>query len=557
MCLVFLLGLLALVLQQVMTIPKSSAAHTSAHPDGTLVRVSGNPTVYLIESSQRRGIISGAAFVSQGYDWGRVKVATTSDAALAVGTNVGFREGTLAQGTGPVYAIDDASGTLSKRQIVNFQSFAALGYQASEVLRVTDAELPSPTGGAINDASAHPDGTLIRATGQPTVFLIENGQRRGIISGAAFSSQGYDWNRIKIATTADNALPTSSTIGLREGALAQGTGPVYVIDDTAGTFSKRQIVTYPTFVALGYQVSELLRVSDAELPATPGANVPNDQPTTVTVAAGGDIACDPSDPEYNGGDGTATRCRMKTTSDLLVAQAFDAVLALGDLQYPNGTLTTFQQGYDPTWGLVKNKTYPAPGNHDYHTAGAAGYYTYFGAAAGDPAKGYYSFDLGNWHVISLNSNCANVGGCGAGSAQEVWLRNDLATHANTCTVAYWHHARFSSGSHGNQTELAALWQALYDGNADLILSGHDHNYERFAPQNPSAQADAVRGIRQFVVGTGGYSHYTTPNIQPNSEVRDSSSFGVLKLTLNATGYDWQFLPIAGQSFTDAGSGTCH
>src|SRR3990172_4070962 len=227
------------------------------------------------------------------------------------------------------------------------------------------------------------------------------------------------------------------------------------------------------------------------------------------------------------------------------------VFTLGDNVYPDGTAAQFTDCYGPTWGRHKDRTRPSPGNHDYHTAGASGYFGYFGAAAGDPAKGYYSYNLGAWHIISLNSEI----GYAAGSAQEQWLRTDLAANNSMCTLAYWHHPRFSSGQHGNSSRSQAFWQALYDFEADVILNGHDHTYERFAPQNPSGQADP-KGIREFVVGTGGAGLYPFPNIQPNSEVRNNTTHGVLKLTLHTTSYDWQFVPIAGQTFTDSGSANC-
>ena len=279
-------------------------------------------------------------------------------------------------------------------------------------------------------------------------------------------------------------------------------------------------------------------------------------PGDPVVAAAGDIACDPTSGSYNGGLGTASECRQLATSDLLVGHNDAAVLLLGDNQYEDGALAKYQQSYDASWGRVKATTRPAPGNHEYGTAGAAGYYDYFGSAAGDRAKGYYSFDVGTWHLIALNSNCSAVGGCGAGSAQEQWLRADLSAHPAACTLAFWHHPRFSSGQHRSDTATAALWQALYDANADVVLNGHDHDYERFAPQNPSGTADSTRGIREFVVGSGGRSHYVVGTPQPNSEVRDSTSFGVLRLTLHSTGYDWVFQPAVG-TFTDSGTGACH
>ncbi len=232
------------------------------------------------------------------------------------------------------------------------------------------------------------------------------------------------------------------------------------------------------------------------------------------------------------------------------------MLLLGDNQYENGAYSKFLASYDPSWGRVKSITRPTPGNHEYQTAGAAGYYQYFGAAAGDPAKGYYSFDVGGWHLVALNSNCSAVGGCGAGSPQEQWLRADLAAHQTDCTLAYWHHPRFSSGEHGSDSAYTAFFQALYDANADVVLVGHDHDYERFAPQTPAGALDLARGIRQFVAGSGGKNVRTFETVRPNSEARDVSSLGVLELTLGSTGYEWRFRAAVG-SFTDSGSAACH
>ena len=230
---------------------------------------------------------------------------------------------------------------------------------------------------------------------------------------------------------------------------------------------------------------------------------------------------------------------------------------LGDLAYTSGTPTEFTTCFDPVWGRHKARMKPTPGNHEYLTSGAAGYYGYFGALAGDPTQGYYSYDLGDWHIVALNSNCAAVGGCGAGSAQETWLRQDLAAHPRTCTLAYWHHPRFSSGSHGDDTTVQPLWKALDDAGADLILTGHDHDYERWKPQDAAGTATA-NGIVQFVVGTGGTSLRAFTSTQPaNSALRDASTWGVLKLTLHPSSYDWEFVPIAGQTFTDKGTGACH
>ena len=242
----------------------------------------------------------------------------------------------------------------------------------------------------------------------------------------------------------------------------------------------------------------------------------------------------------------------------LLAQSTAEVLALGDLAYENGTASEFTGCYEPSWGAAKARTRPAPGNHEYGTAQASGYFGYFGAAAGDPTKGYYSFERSGWHIVVLNSNCSEVAGCSAGSAQEQWLRADLAAHPAVCTLAAWHHSRFSSSGTAGTTSVQALWQALYDNNAEIVLSGHSHVYERFAPQTATGVLDVARGLRQFTVGTGGRGLVGfSPTISPNSEVRDASSFGVLQLTLGASDYSWTFLPVAGSTFTDSGTGTCH
>ena len=211
---------------------------------------------------------------------------------------------------------------------------------------------------------------------------------------------------------------------------------------------------------------------------------------------------------------------------------------------------------------MKSITRPVPGNHEYNngsgtdcdpTGNAAGYYGYFGAAAGDPTKGYYSYNVGGWHLIALNSNCSNVGGCGANSAQVQWLRQDLAANPAKCTLAYWHHPLFTSGEYSpGITSVRPLFQALYDYDADVVLNGHDHNYERFAPQTANGVSDTTRGVRQFIVGTGGKSLYSPQTPIANSDVRNNSAYGVLKLTLHQISYEWEFVPAAGSSFSDAG-----
>jgi hypothetical protein len=240
---------------------------------------------------------------------------------------------------------------------------------------------------------------------------------------------------------------------------------------------------------------------------------------------------------------------------LLLDGSLDPIAVLGDIAYPNGSLADFSNCFDSSWGRHRPRIRPAPGNHEYLTPGAAGYFTYFGQAAGDPSKGYYSYDLGSWHVIALNSNCSAVG-CAAGGAQEQWLRQDLAANPRACTLAYWHHPRFTSGDHGNTTAVAPLWKALVDNHADVVLNGHDHGYQRWRPMNASGAASAT-GVTEFVVGTGGTSLTRFRTTKPaNNLVRDAATHGVLKLTLRDTGYDWQFIPITGKTFTDTGSADC-
>lgn len=271
----------------------------------------------------------------------------------------------------------------------------------------------------------------------------------------------------------------------------------------------------------------------------------NAQQYAVLVGAGDIASCD----DLKGAEATAA----------LLDHIPGTVIAIGDLAYPDGSDDQFAKCYGPTWGRFKDRTRPAPGNHEYHHDGASGYVHYFGAAAGDPKKGYYSYDLGGWHIVVLNSECAAVGGCGLGSAQEKWLQQDLNDHPAKCTLAYWHIPLFSSGAkHGNAPEIKPLWDALYAANVELVLNGHDHDYERFAPQDPSGKLDPRRGIREFVVGTGGKnSHRTFAGIQTNSEVHQADTFGVLKLTLHPEGYAWEFVPEAGKTFKDSGIGACH
>jgi len=291
---------------------------------------------------------------------------------------------------------------------------------------------------------------------------------------------------------------------------------------------------------------------------TPAETVSTSTPTPASTLAPTTVPTDTplpaSDPILIGA-GDIAHCNNE--GDEITANMLDSipgtVFTTGDNAYPDGSVEEFANCYDPSWGRHKDRTYPSPGNHDYHTSDAAGYFGYFGSRAGEPDKGYYSYDLGTWHIIALNSNIPLE----AGSAQDLWLREDLAAHPVACILAYWHHPRFSSGTvHGSDKDMDPFWQALYEYGADVVVNGHEHNYERFAPQDPQSNADSTRGIREFVIGSGGRSHYTFGPPIANSEVRNSDTNGLLKLTLHAGSYSWEFIPEPGKTFTDSGTANC-
>ena len=279
---------------------------------------------------------------------------------------------------------------------------------------------------------------------------------------------------------------------------------------------------------------------------TPPPPPPSGDPVIV---AAGDIVCNTS-------SSTSSSCHQQATSDLVMSINPYAVLTLGDNQYQSGELTNYNTYYDPTWGRAFEKTYPSPGNHEYGTVNAAGYFAYFGDRAGTNSNGYYSFDIGSWHIVSLNSNCSSVGGCGTNSPQAIWLDNDLKTHNNACTLAYWHHPTFSAGAHGDNSKMNYFWQLLDANNVDVALAGHDHNYQRFAPMDLTGSEDP-NGVREFVVGTGGKSHYSLdPNVHSTLETYNTSTYGILKMTLHDTSYDWEFVGETG-SIIDSGTWNCN
>ncbi len=309
---------------------------------------------------------------------------------------------------------------------------------------------------------------------------------------------------------------------------------------SGGTFSK--VIGSP--LASGEYTARAEQVdSDAKVGQSEARRFTVDTGIGATVLAAGDIAgCDTS-----GDEATAA----------LLDRLPGTVLALGDLAYEYGTPAQYEC-YDATWGRHKDRTRPTPGDHDYERPGAQTYFDYFGSAAGDPEEGYYSYDLGDWHIVSLNSNCGQVGGCGPSSAELPWLRADLAANPAACTLAYFPNSVFSSGAiHGNQSTPRPFWEELYAAGADVVLGGDDHVYERFAPQTPEGESDPATGIREFVVGTGGRSHYDFDTIQPNSEIRNNDTFGILKLTLMSDRYQWEFIAEEGKTFTDSGETQCH
>jgi hypothetical protein len=270
--------------------------------------------------------------------------------------------------------------------------------------------------------------------------------------------------------------------------------------------------------------------------------------------AAGDIICDSLTT-------TSAECQQMAVSQLAVDQHPNAVLVLGDLCH-TPSVNCFNNYFNPSWGRLFSNTNPVTGNHDYLVPAGLYYYDYwngvgnFSGPAGDRDKGYYSYNLGTWHIIALNSQCEQVGGCNAGNPQYIWLQKDLQDHPSLCTLAYYHIPVFSSGGRAS-INMKQIFALLYSAGAEVVLDGHDHIYERFAPQDANGVADPTRGIREFIAGTGGANHTSIATVQPNSEVRNADTFGVLKLTLHPTRYDWQFVPVSGKTFSDSGSTLCH
>jgi acid phosphatase type 7 len=282
----------------------------------------------------------------------------------------------------------------------------------------------------------------------------------------------------------------------------------------------------------------LLSLGACQTAGVTGGTSSQVRPPPAVLVGAGDIASCESDQD-------------EATAKLL--DGIDGtVFTLGDNAYPDGSAEDFAKCYAPSWGRHKQRTRPTPGNHEYHTARAHPYFEYFGEAAGKPGQGYYSYEAGTWHVVVLNTELPEE----ARAEQQRWLREDLKAHPARCTLAYWHRPLFSSGWERDNPGVKEMWDALYEAGADVVLSGHDHFYERFAPQTPDGRADPKRGLREFVVGTGGKESYVFGDPLPNSEVRQADIFGVLKLTLEDGTYSWEFLSAEG-GFEDRGQGVCH
>jgi acid phosphatase type 7 len=312
-----------------------------------------------------------------------------------------------------------------------------------------------------------------------------------------------------------------------------------------------------TFSALSLLLASVIVLDACGGGSTNGPTpVPTPAPTPnfPVIVAAGDISCDSATPQLP--------CKSKETSDLIVSERAlhpaVIVLPLGDLQYESGTLAEFKKNYHATWGRFNEIAHPTTGNHEYETRGATGYFDYFasvGVAVGARNEGWYSYNVGDWHFVALNSNCGSIGGCTTGSAQYRWLQADLVQSKLKCTVAYMHHPFLSSGQNGSTPELLPLMRLLHENNVDLVLAGHDHLYERFNPITPDQVPDPAKGLRLFTVGTGGRDLYEFLRVLPNSAVRYNQSFGALRVTLKDAAFDWSFVNIAG-IVIDSGSGVC-
>lgn len=403
-------------------------------------------------------------------------------------------------------------------------------------LTLTWRQVSGPGVATFSDASALDPTVGFSLAG---VYLLELSASDGERVGA---------DQVQITVTSSSSAPFVGSFAPASGQVAS------VVSISGSHFSDADEVSFGSVPASFWVASDALIHATVPVGAA-SARISVSSPAGSGTSGASFVVV--SSPTVLVGAGDISDCsgHADDTANLLDGIA-GTIFTAGDHAYNDGTQAEFDQCYDPTWGRHRARTRPSPGPVDYDTPNASVYYAYFGAAAGRPDEGYYSYDLGEWHVIALNSECGEVGGCGRNSPQGQWLQQDLLRNPATCTLAYWASPRFNSGDrHGNTTAVSDFWQILYEAGADVVLNGHEHIYERFAPQSPDGNADPT-GIREFIVGTGGRTLYTVTNTLPNSEVHDDQTHGVLKLTLHPTSYDWQFIPIPGRSFTDSGSDDC-
>jgi acid phosphatase type 7 len=440
-----------------------------------------------------------------------------------------------AQAATAVFSPTDDAYVSSAKQNTNYGASSKLSVDGSPTLR---SYLKFQITGLPSDASIDSASLRLYATkGRGASFQVHDG----------VMDLSWSEDTITYATA-----PSFGSMGI-SGAI--GGTPAWTEVDVkpfvGGNGVTTLVLTTTGSTAIGLASEETANDPQLVVDYTGGSPPPPPPPGGDPILVGaGDIAATPSGA--SGGDEATARL---LDSVVAANPGNVTVFTAGDNAYESGTLSEYMSYYDPTWGRQKALAKPTPGNHEYATPGAAGYFDYFGAAAGNRAEGYYAYNLGAWRIYSLNSEIAH----GVGSAQEQWLRGDLTANASkACVLAYWHRPRFSSGTHGSDASMQALWQALYDNGAEVVVSGHDHNYQRFAPQTPSGVADAARGIREFVVGTGGRSHYVFTSPIANTQAYNTDTYGVLRLTLHPTSYDFAFLPEAGRSYSDGGTSVpCH
>ncbi len=399
---------------------------------------------------------------------------------------------------------------------------------------------------------------------------------------------------------ANPATPTTGTSAKPHVLVTVKAAPLTAVPDPAGVPLRYRVAADVVFTETGGVAARVTRLR-VDITAPSGWSKTETVDVEIPIPAGGSVSHSLTTVVDDGRPGETTRWRLHTTAADLRGQSLDVaaadselrfpasvhptpvpdavlvgagdiaycgraeteatarlldrldgvVITLGDNAYPHGTPQEFAECYHPTWGRHRARTFPSPGNHDYLTASGAPYYAYFGPRAGPAGLGYYTYTAGSWQVFSLNSNVSAA----TGSAQFEWLKAELAASTADCTLAYWHHSVFSSGTNGPVPRMLEVWRLLQSAGADVVVSAHEHLYERFAPQDVDGRADP-KGIRQFTVGTGGASLYDLRSRHPNSEVFERRTWGVIRLTLKTGGYDWEFVPIAGQSFRDAGSGSC-